>query len=109
MHRANDQLQLSPSDITGFLACEHLTTLSLGSANGEIERPAVANPQADLIRRKGDEHERGYLLATLRAQYANVREIQFDGRRWDEAQQETIQALQDGVDVIFQGVFSHGS
>ena len=58
MHLHADRLQLSPSDVTAFLACEHLTTLSLAHARGEIERPEVEDEQRDLIFRKGLEHER---------------------------------------------------
>ncbi len=35
MHLHADRLHLSPSDVTAFLACEHLTTLSLAHARGE--------------------------------------------------------------------------
>ena len=107
MHIDADRLHLSPSDVTAFLACEHLTTLSLAHARGKIARPDVPNEHADLIKRKGDEHERAY-LETLRAQFGDVREIQFEVGRWDEAQAETVQAMRDGVDVVFQGVFSDG-
>jgi hypothetical protein len=44
-----DRLSLSPSDVTAFLACEHLTTLSLAHARGEIERLDVPNEQRHLI------------------------------------------------------------
>ena len=47
--------------------------------------PDVPNEQADLIKRKGDEHERAY-LETLRAQFGDVREIEFEPGGWDEAQ-----------------------
>ena len=38
----------SSSDVTAFLACEHLTTLSLAHARGEIERPEVGNEAGGL-------------------------------------------------------------
>src|SRR3954447_5702244 len=98
MHLHADRLQLSPSDVTAFLACEHLTTLSLAHARGTITRPGVPNEHADLIRRKGEEHERAY-LETLRAHFGDVREIEFEVGRWDEAQAETLQAMRDGADV----------
>jgi hypothetical protein len=47
----------SPSALTAFLACQHLAGLELA----RVPRPAVDNAQAELIRRKGDEHERAYL------------------------------------------------
>src|SRR6266511_3153026 len=58
-------MRLSPSLLNDFLECEHLVALELAVVRGELERPAVENPQADLIRRKGDEHEAAY-LASLR-------------------------------------------
>jgi predicted RecB family nuclease len=101
------RLHLSPSDVTAFLACEHLTTLSLAYARGKVVRPGVPNEHAELIRRKGAEHERAY-LESLRAQGEDVREIEFDSNCWDEAQAETLQAMRDGADVVFQAVFSDG-
>ena len=58
------RLSLSPSDLNAFLACPHLTTLELAVARGELEKPYRTNPHADLIRRKGDEHEARYLAAS---------------------------------------------
>ena len=63
---------LSPSDLNNFLDCEHLVSLELQVARGEAERPQVENPQADLIRRKGEEHEAAY-LASLRATRSGTR------------------------------------
>ena len=101
-----DRLHLSPSDVTAFLACEHLTTLSLAHARGEIERPEVLNEQAELIFRKGLEHEHAY-LETLRGEGNSIAEIEFDGRDWEAAQERTIAAMRDGADVVYQGVFAH--
>ena len=49
MHVHANRLSLSPSDVTAFLACERLTTLSLRHARGEIDRPDTENEQAELI------------------------------------------------------------
>jgi uncharacterized protein len=46
-------LLLSPSDVTGYLGCEHLTTLSLQVARGELARPPLENEHAELGFRKG--------------------------------------------------------
>ena len=62
---ADDQLSFSPSDVTAYLACEHLTQLELKVARGEILEPHVEDAQAELIRRKGEEHERAYLEQLL--------------------------------------------
>ena len=105
MHVHEDRLWLSPSDVTAFLACEHLTALSLAHARGELERPEVANEQAELIFRKGLEHERAY-LESLRAEGKTIREIELGEHEWERAVAETEQALRDGVDVVYQGVFA---
>jgi uncharacterized protein len=51
----------SPSHLNDFLECEHLAALGLAVSRGELARPAGDDPQAQLIRRKGEEHERAYL------------------------------------------------
>ena len=108
MQLKNGHLLLSPSDVTGFLACEHLTTLSVKAARHELAKPAVENEQAELLFRKGREHEAAY-LARLRAEGKDVREISvepdFD---WERAARETEAAIADGVDVVYQGVLMDG-
>ena len=59
-----------PSRVYDFLECEHLTALELKVARGALVRPRVANPQTELIQRKGDEHEAAYLREL--EQQANV-------------------------------------
>ncbi len=106
MHQRNGNTYLSPSDVTAFLACEHLTTLSLAQARGEITAPEVENDQMELVFRKGLEHERAY-LESLRAEGKTIVEIEFEGRDWEEAQARTVAALESGADVVFQAVFAH--
>jgi len=107
MHLHADRLQLSPSDVTAFLACEHLTTLSLAHARGEIDRPEVENEQAELIFRKGLEHEHAY-LESLRAQGLTVLEIPDPQGDYDGAALATADAIRAGAaDVIYQGVLAH--
>ena len=102
-----DRLHLSPSDVTGFLACEHLTTLSLAHARGEIERPEVENEQAELIFRKGLEHEHAY-LESLRAQGLTVLEIPDPEGDFEAAALATAEAIHAGeADVIYQGVLAN--
>jgi predicted RecB family nuclease len=94
----NDRMGFSPSALTAFLACQHLAALQLAG----VPRPAVDNEQAELIRRKGDEHERAY-LDELRARGLNIVEIERDD--WERAAAETEDALARGADVVYQGVF----
>jgi uncharacterized protein len=100
----DNRFLLSPSDVTGFLACEHLTTLSVKVARGELAKPAVENEQAELVFRKGREHEAAY-LARLRAEGKNVVEIELEpDLDWERAARETAEAIAAGVDVVYQGV-----
>src|SRR5215207_10889125 len=101
------RLNLSPSDVTAFLACEHLTTLSLAHARGEVERPEVENEQAELIFRKGLEHEHSY-LESLRTKGLHVLEIPDPEGEYDTAARATAEAIRAAeADVIYQGVLAH--
>ena len=59
--QARRQAQLSPSDLSAYLACPHLTTLSLEVALGERSRPHTREALAELVAEKGDLHEARYL------------------------------------------------
>jgi predicted RecB family nuclease len=96
----DDKILLSPSDLTAYLACEHLSTLSLASARGEISRPEAANEQAELVFRKGLEHEQAY-LARLEREGKRVAVIPDEGS-FEERAAATEQALADGADVVYQ-------
>jgi predicted RecB family nuclease len=100
-------LIVSPSDLTAFLACSHLTSLETTVARGDLSRLDLYDPQAELIRRKGEEHERAY-LAELRARGLRIVEFELgDELDWERAAAQTAEALAAGVDVVYQGVFVH--
>ena len=108
MQLKDSRLLLSPSDVTGYLGCEHLTTLSLQVARGELVKPAAENEQAELVFRKGREHEAAY-LARLRAEGKTVAEISLEpDLDWERAARETEEAIAAGVDVVYQGVLVDG-
>ena len=75
VRQCRDGLVFSPSDLKAFLACPHLAALELAAARGQLEKPFRVNLHADLIRRKGEEHERGY-LDELRASDNTISEPQ---------------------------------
>ena len=56
MRAVAGHLALSPSDLN--VECGHLTTLALELARGARAHPHVADEQAELLRRKGEEHGR---------------------------------------------------
>jgi hypothetical protein len=77
MRATNGHIALSPSDLTAYLACEHLSTLSLKVARSELAKPELENDQAELVFRKGREHEAAY-LQRLKDEGKTVREISPD-------------------------------
>ena len=97
------RLWLSPSDVTAYLACEHLTALSLQVARGELPEPPPPGDRAELVFRKGLEHERAY-LERLRDDGLAVTEIELEDGDWARAVEETQAALRAGVDVVYQAV-----
>lgn len=105
MQRLNEQLLFSPSDLGGFLACEHLTQLELAVALRQGRRPSYENAYADLLRAKGQEHEQAY-LASLREAGRSVIEVRLDAARDFEAgTRRTAEAMRAGADYVYQAVF----
>src|SRR5277367_841679 len=107
MQWRDNTIRFSPSDLNAFLECEHLTQLELAVARHELERPVAENPQADLVKRKGDEHEAAY-LAQLLADGRAVGEIPFENLDFDAAARATADAMREGADVIYQACFVDG-
>src|SRR5690348_10499002 len=101
------RLVVSPSDLTGFLECEHLTQQELAAAKGEVERPNRLDPELEVVRRRGLEHETRH-LGLLRASGKRVVELPFPADRLESlnsAHAATVAAMRAGADVIYQGTF----
>jgi len=110
MQFLDGRLIVSPSDLTGFLECEHLTQQELAAARSEIERPERKDPELEVLTRRGLEHE-ARQLAELRTSHRRVVEFPFpDGTiaGLAQAHAQTVAAMQEGVDVIYQGTFFDG-
>jgi uncharacterized protein len=63
------------TDLAGFLACEYLTALERAAMAHLVQKPDRNDPELDVIRRRGIQHEERY-LADLRAEGRTVVEIQ---------------------------------
>ena len=102
------------TDLVAYLACEHLTQLERAALAGLVERPMRADPELDVIRKRGFEHEARY-LAELEAEGRHAVRIDLDGSiedRGDQlraAAQATIDAMASGADVIYQATFFDGT
>jgi uncharacterized protein len=109
MQNVNGRILLSPSDLNDYIDCQHLATLALEVARNQRAPPQVADEEAELLRRKGEMHERDF-LERLRAEGRSVVEIAL-GDRWDfeAAAGRTVDAMRAGADVISQATFVDGA
>jgi predicted RecB family nuclease len=103
----------SATDLVGFLACEHLTQLERAVLAGMTTRPNLPDPELDVLRKRGEEHEERY-LAELAADGRSVVVITRDGYSSDHveslrmAADETVKAMASGAQVIYQATFFNG-
>jgi predicted RecB family nuclease len=103
MYLRDGDLVVSASDLNNYTACRHLLRLNLEYARRERERPGERDPTAEIVARKGDEHEAAY-LASLREEGRQVVEIDQEGPIEDAAE-KTLEAMRSGAEVIFQATF----
>src|SRR5207248_4862165 len=99
------RLVVSPSDLTGFLECEHLTQQELAAARGELARQDRLDPELESLRRRGLEHETRH-LNSLRDLGKRVVEIPFPADRLaglESAHDATVTAMRQGAHAIYQG------
>ena len=104
-----DELWLSPTDLGTHLECHHATALALAAARGDGPAAAPAGEYAELLFRKGREHEREHLDALRAGRAGEVEEVDVDGRRASRPPPRlTDRAMRAGAEVIYQGAFSDG-
>ncbi len=120
------------TDLVGFLACGHRLALERAAMAGLVAKPVRNDPSIELVAKRGLEHERRYLV-DLRERGLRVVEIRKDGSsvapivdatgqgraasppernpgaELREAAAETIAALRDGADVVYQATFFDGT
>ncbi|HEY7738847.1 MAG TPA: TM0106 family RecB-like putative nuclease [Candidatus Limnocylindria bacterium] len=113
MQLIDGQPVYSATDLVGYLECEHLTALERAALVGLVDRPHLNDPELDVLRRRGEQHERQY-LAELEADGRRVARIALDGSNEDrgaalrDAAAETERAMAAGADVVFQATFFDG-
>lgn len=61
MRMSGSTIELSASDLSGFLSCIHLTALDLAVDRKAREPPTWTDPVLIILRERGLEHERGYV------------------------------------------------
>jgi uncharacterized protein len=85
-----------------------LTTLAIEVAHGTRRPPHIPEDQADLLRRKGEEHEASYLkeLTAQGRQVVNV--IAPDPWDFATSARTTEEAMRAGAEIIYQATFVQG-
>ena len=106
--RPDGRLELSPSDLSAYLACPHLTTLALEVAHGERARPYVREALAELVAREGRRSTSSAYLEHLRAtgttsSRSSCRRSRARSRRRTRRRSTAMRA---GADVIYQATFA---
>jgi uncharacterized protein len=107
MQRSLDSLIYSASDLNNFLACDHLLTLELRHARQEQARPAGDSEDQALMSRKGLEHEAAF-LDRLKADGRTLVELRANWASPDDARHESLEAMRQGADTIYQATFWDG-
>ena len=121
MHLLNGKPVYSAGDLVGFLACEHLTDLERAALAGKTRRPERDDPEIELIRKRGYEHEERFKeeLAMQGRKVTTIRPDTYDdqpdgqpmahGDLLLEQVRLTREALERGDDVIYQAAFFDGT
>lgn len=107
MRAGTGGLQFAPTDLSRFLSCRHLTSLSRSLALGEVPPPHVfEDPRRETLAEAGREHE-ARILQRYRGEDRAIETIG-DSHGFAERRDRTLEAMQRGVDVIYQGRLVRG-
>lgn len=107
MKRMGHTIDLSATDLVGFLNCRHLTDLDRAVADGALAKPKTWNPLLDVLRERGVQHEAAYVEHLVRQGHAITRIEGTDISTTSVA--DTRRALARGVPIVVQGALSNGA
>src|SRR5271169_388274 len=106
MKRNGKTIELSATDLVGYLNCGHLSNLDLAVADGVLAKPHVwGDPLLEVLWERGAVHERNYVehLKSLRLDVVGIDGIDVTS----EALEQTRSAMCGGATVIVQGALSY--
>lgn len=104
MIESKNGMVFSAGDLSSHIACTHLTQLDLAAAKGTIKAPDYRDPMLAILQERGLEFEQSY-LNNLKASGLQIFEPNSDDSQ--TAVQRTIEAMQQGVDVIYQATLKN--
>lgn len=94
--------QLSATDLSNHLCCEHLTQLKRLVALEEIGEPYYHDPSLDALIKRGQEHEAAYVKYLTETR--SLSSIDLKGKNFSA----TVDAMRQGFDVIVQARLEDG-
>jgi uncharacterized protein len=103
MQKIDDRLVFSASDLVHFMECQHLSALD----RLHLEVPMARAPdseEAEIIQNRGHAHEKAYLQQAIE-QAGSYIDINSVANTRDEKVAATIQAMKEGVPLIYQASF----
>jgi predicted RecB family nuclease len=103
MEYAQGTIRLTATDVANHLSCKHLTSLNVLLADGTIAAPVWVNPDSEVLRQLGLEHERAY-VQSLREKGLSIEEMLLG----PESREATLTAMRNGVQAIVQANLSDG-
>ena len=103
MQKNNGNYLYSASDIVNFLECEHLTFLDMTNFVTPLQKNVV-DAEGKLIQEQGIAHEKAYLQKLIDSGLT-VRDVTENVGSNEQKAAATLQAMQDGIDIIYQATF----
>jgi len=104
MKYTNEQYLFSSSDLVNFLACKRTSFLDNEVLNNRLPAPKWTDPNHELIKKLGLEHEEKY-VAYLRTQKLFVDDLTSEEK--ENRFVRTKEAMRKGVDIIVQAHLKH--
>lgn len=111
MQRLDGSFVYSASDLNDYLECKRLSELEALVAREKLLRPQPQDERAELIRRKGEEHERRHLEGLVErypGEVARFERAQPGVEPYRQAEAQTLEAMRRGTRVIYQATFFDG-
>ena len=104
----------SATDLNNYLECKHLVLLSRDVAEGRLTKPAEKDPTAELVAKKGAEHERERFECYKAEFPAEGKVVAFEPSAYTasalrDAEALTIEAMAAGAHIIYQATFFDGT
>lgn len=103
MQKIGQQIVYSASDLVHFMECQHLSMLDRLHLEQPMEK-AEDSEEATIIQNRGFAHEAAYLEKAKAAADTFI-DIAQAGKSRDQKVAATIQAMEQGIDLIFQAAF----